>query len=190
MDVALHRGHGSGEDSHSHMYVSAFPEIVDSGPHDEHNCNEREYRQEVAVPLDVSTLDENARSFLLCGKYRQILLFVNRACKWIFKRLHGPSTKTGAGLAPYRADFSHAAFINLSHRATVWFVAQRSAWLAATCESLRRRVWEAITRTNRAWRTPPPAPSCQRPASGSTPIRGPSRRGRFRVDQIRTSVLC
>jgi hypothetical protein len=32
--------------------VDAFTEVVDPGSHDEHDCHDREYRQQIAVPLD------------------------------------------------------------------------------------------------------------------------------------------
>jgi hypothetical protein len=80
----LDRGSRPGEDPRLHGGVDAFTEVVNPGCHNEHNCHDREYRQQVAVPLEVSTLDVKMHGLPPCGKYRPILLFVSRACKWIF----------------------------------------------------------------------------------------------------------
>ena len=36
-------------------HVQTFTEVKDRRPHQDHNCHQREYRQQVAVSLDVST---------------------------------------------------------------------------------------------------------------------------------------
>jgi hypothetical protein len=55
--VLLDRGNRTCENSSVHGHVDAFTEVVDPRRYHEHNCYEREYCQQVAVPLEVSTLD-------------------------------------------------------------------------------------------------------------------------------------
>jgi hypothetical protein len=52
---ALHRGNRSSEDPGLRWHVEPFTEVEDRGPHQDHYCYQRKYRQQVAVSLDVST---------------------------------------------------------------------------------------------------------------------------------------
>jgi hypothetical protein len=53
----LHRGNRPGEYPRLRWHVEAFTEVDDSESHQGHHCREREYRQQVAVSLNVSILD-------------------------------------------------------------------------------------------------------------------------------------
>jgi hypothetical protein len=51
----LHRGNRSSEDPGLHWHIETFTEVEQRGPHQDHNCHQREYRQQIAVFLDVAT---------------------------------------------------------------------------------------------------------------------------------------
>jgi hypothetical protein len=62
----LDRGSRPGEDPRLHWGMDAFTEVVNPGPQDDHDCHNREYRQQIAVPLD-GRMDMNTHGLVSSG---------------------------------------------------------------------------------------------------------------------------